>query len=77
MTQPDRALESGPHVAIPMALQHAGDQAAVSVEFSWIPTEAIADESCVSDFSGLWCVPASPYRSMAGALIAIRFAREG
>jgi CTP synthase (UTP-ammonia lyase) len=48
----------------------------VSVEFDWIPTEEIVDASRVEDFSGLWCVPASPYRSMAGALIAIRFARE-
>jgi CTP synthase (UTP-ammonia lyase) len=64
------------HVAIPIALRLAGDQAAVSVEFAWIPTEEIADPSRVTDFNGLWCVPGSPYRSMAGALIAIRFARE-
>ncbi len=27
-------------------------------------------------FRGIWCVPASPYASTAGALAAIRFARE-
>ncbi|MCX6922759.1 MAG: hypothetical protein NT154_06030, partial [Verrucomicrobia bacterium] len=27
-------------------------------------------------FGGLWCVPASPYHSMDGALLAIRHARE-
>jgi CTP synthase (UTP-ammonia lyase) len=64
------------HRAIPIALRLAGDESAVSVEFEWIPTEEILDASRVIDFSGLWCVPASPYRSMAGALIAIRFARE-
>lgn len=64
------------HLAIPVALRLAGDEAGVSVEFDWIPTEEIADTSRVKDFSGLWCVPGSPYRSMAGALIAIRFARE-
>ncbi len=28
------------------------------------------------DFDGIWCVPASPYASMEGALEAIRFARS-
>jgi CTP synthase (UTP-ammonia lyase) len=64
------------HVAIPIALRLAGDQAAVAVEFDWVSTEEISDPSRVIGFNGLWCVPASPYRSMAGALIAIRFARE-
>ena len=64
------------HVAIPMALRLAGDAAAVSVEYEWIPTDEIRDTSRVTGFDGLWCVPASPYRSMAGALIAIQFARE-
>lgn len=64
------------HLAIPIALRLAGDEVGVSVEFDWIPTEEIVDTSRVIDFSGLWCVPASPYRSMAGALTAIRFARE-
>jgi len=27
-------------------------------------------------FDGFWCVPASPYRDIDGALRAIRFARE-
>ncbi len=64
------------HVAIPMALRLAGDEVGVSVEFDWIATDEIVDTSRLQDFNGLWCVPASPYRSMAGALIAIRFARE-
>jgi len=64
------------HRAIPLALRLAADESAVSVEFDWIPTEEILDAARVTDFHGLWCVPASSYRSMAGALIAIRFARE-
>ena len=40
------------------------------------PTEEIVAATRVSGFSGLWCVPASPYRSMEGALLAIRYARE-
>jgi CTP synthase (UTP-ammonia lyase) len=64
------------HRAIPLALRAAADEAAVSVGFDWVPTYEILDASRVSDFSGLWCVPGSPYRSMEGALTAIRFARE-
>ena len=32
--------------------------------------------SDLANFAALWCVPASPYRSMDGALFAIRYARE-
>ena len=64
------------HLAIPIALRLAGDEVGVSVEFDWIPTEELVGTSRATEFSGLWCVPGSPYRSMAGALTAIRFARE-
>ncbi len=64
------------HQAIPPALQHAADALHVDVDFEWIPTEEITSIERVSRFAGLWCVPASPYRSMDGALLAIRHARE-
>jgi CTP synthase (UTP-ammonia lyase) len=41
-----------------------------------LPTEEIVAATRVACFSGLWCVPGSPYRSMEGALLAIRHARE-
>jgi CTP synthase (UTP-ammonia lyase) len=64
------------HQAIPRALELAGEALGVPVHYEWIPTEEIREVSRVSGFDGLWCVPASPYRSMDGALRAIRFARE-
>jgi CTP synthase (UTP-ammonia lyase) len=64
------------HQAIPRALDLAGEVAAAALHYEWVPTQEIGDESRVSGFDGLWCVPASPYRSMDGALRAIRFARE-
>lgn len=64
------------HQAIPVALRLAGDALALAVDWEWIPTEDIRDQARVSSFDGLWCAPASPYRSMDGALCAIRFARE-
>lgn len=64
------------HQAIPRALALSADSLRVSINHQWIPTEEIHDASRVSGFDGLWCVPASPYRSTEGALRAIRFARE-
>jgi len=64
------------HQAIPSALQRAAEIADMAVAFEWVPTEEIGTLSRISRFDGLWCVPASPYRSMDGALLAIRHARE-
>jgi CTP synthase (UTP-ammonia lyase) len=65
------------HVAIPKALRLAAAEAGCETEESWLATEDVAgNPQGLSDFHGLWCVPASPYKSMDGALRAIRFARE-
>src|SRR4051812_33214462 len=64
------------HQAIPLALTLAGELLSLPMSFEWIPTDEIEDTTRLSKFEGVWCVPASPYRSMDGALTAIRFARE-
>jgi CTP synthase (UTP-ammonia lyase) len=64
------------HQAIPVAFQLAGHALALTVELEWVPTDQIRNPARVANFDGLWCVPASPYRSMEGALLAITFARE-
>ena len=64
------------HQAIPRALALASQSLGVLVEHEWVPTPEITDEFRISTFDGYWCVPATPYRSMEGALRAIRFARE-
>ncbi|KLU22951.1 hypothetical protein EOS_27875 [Caballeronia mineralivorans PML1(12)] len=64
------------HRAIPLALKRAADAKQVEVEFEWVPTGDIISVSRISAFDGIWCVPASPYHSMEGALLAIRHARE-
>jgi CTP synthase (UTP-ammonia lyase) len=48
------------------------------VETEWLPTPLLEKdpEEILIAFDGLWIVPASPYASMEGALLAIRFARE-
>ena len=65
------------HQAIPLALQRAAEVLHVPVTHEWIPTEEMDAASRIASFSGVWCVPASPYRSLEGALLAIRHAREG
>jgi len=49
---------------------------ALGAEFRWQPTDTVTGPAEVADADGLWVVPGSPYRSMAGALTAIRHARE-
>jgi RimJ/RimL family protein N-acetyltransferase len=64
------------HRAIPLALERAGAAHGVGVEPVWLPTEGLKATFDGTGFAGLWCVPGSPYRSMEGALRAIRCARE-
>src|SRR6185312_6148765 len=64
------------HQAIPRALALAQAALGAPLEFHWLPTETIEGDAALAPFDAIWCVPASPYRSMAGALRAIRFARE-
>lgn len=65
------------HVAIPLALENAAAAVGIAAAYEWVPTQRIRSASRVAAYDGLWCVPASPYRSMEGALLAIRCAREG
>ena len=66
------------HITIPQALTLAARKVECSVETEWLPTPFLEKdtEEKLEDFDGLWIVPASPYESMEGALLAIRFARE-
>jgi CTP synthase (UTP-ammonia lyase) len=64
------------HQAIPPALALAQSALGAPIESCWLPTETIDSDAALAPFDALWCVPASPYRSMEGALRAIRFARE-
>ena len=54
----------------------------VGLPFEWVPTDSIGDAggeapgTRLARYDGLWIAPASPYRSMEGALEAIRYARE-
>lgn len=64
------------HQAIPVALGMTAEQLGKHIQFQWLATDRINVDTPLHDFDGFWCVPASPYRDMEGALRAIRFARE-
>jgi CTP synthase (UTP-ammonia lyase) len=64
------------HQAISEALRLSAERKH-SIEGVWVHTGSISNvEVQLRDYHGIWCVPASPYASMQGALEAIRFARE-
>ena len=48
-----------------------------NAEGEWISTDAVPSAGELEErFAGIWVAPASPYRSMDGALAAVTAARE-
>ncbi len=65
------------HDAIERSLRLLAARPGRPLVWHWLGTDAIVDAPRqLAGYAGVWCVPASPYRSMDGALAAIRFARE-
>lgn len=62
------------HRAIPVALDLAAGDLSISPEIHWINSEEIP-QFHLGSFSGLWCIPASPYKNMENVLRLINFAR--
>ncbi|ONI86376.1 hypothetical protein ALI144C_10610 [Actinosynnema sp. ALI-1.44] len=68
----DRSAAVRAHTRIPALLEALADT--VVLDAYWIPTEDVDD--AIAGFDAVWLVPGSPYRSEAGALRAVRIARE-
>ena len=66
------------HRAIERCFELASQSPSLQVQPTWLATESILlrNPTKFERFSGFWCIPGSPYRNTAGALRAIRFARE-
>lgn len=66
------------HAAIPKALDLASGRTGCPVSWNWVETTELADnpDAVLDGFGAVWCVPASPYANMNGALAAIRHARK-
>jgi CTP synthase (UTP-ammonia lyase) len=59
------------HTMLDASLTHAG------AEGEWISTDAVPSADELEErFAGIWLAPASPYRSMEGALATVTAARE-
>jgi CTP synthase (UTP-ammonia lyase) len=62
------------HAATNDALQHAADHLGEPpVEAVWLRTD---ESQNFAEYHGLLCSPGSPYRSLEGALLGVRYARE-
>jgi len=65
------------HRAIPHALRLAGDAYDNTVVWRWVDSDMIKNaKRDLSVYDGVWVVPGSPYRNMAGVIDAVQFARE-
>ncbi|GAB4701198.1 CTP synthase [Mycobacterium avium subsp. hominissuis] len=66
-----------PHAATNGAIGHSAKSLGLQVSVTWVATESLqADLRPVGTAEALWCAPGSPYRSLRGALNALRFGRE-
>jgi len=73
----DYSPEVTAHRAIPRALELACAATKVDLSWQWVATREVRDAvRDLAKFSAVWLVPASPYENMAGAIDAVRFARE-
>ena len=71
--------ENRSHRATADAIGHCAAALGVAVDARWVETEKLAGPDAanrLAEANGLWIAPASPYKSIDGALAAIRFGRE-
>jgi CTP synthase (UTP-ammonia lyase) len=67
----ERIADFPPHVATDDAIAHAADALGVEITARWVATDEPLPAA-----DAIWCAPGSPYRSLDGALAALRHARE-
>jgi CTP synthase (UTP-ammonia lyase) len=75
----ERDLSKRAHLGIEASIALFQQEAGPALTFRWVSTAEVADktpERLLAFASGIWCTPGSPYESTAGALEAIRYARE-
>ncbi|MCI3933706.1 CTP synthase C-terminal region-related (seleno)protein [Streptomyces sp. AN091965] len=72
----DRSPNVASHSRVPLLLDALAARDGIVLDAYWIPTEDAAEPDAVRGFDAVWMLPGSPYRSEAGALAAIRTARE-
>ncbi|MVO86342.1 hypothetical protein GPA10_16645 [Streptomyces sp. p1417] len=72
----DRSPTVTSHTRVPLLLDALAARDGLVLDAYWIPTADAVEPGAVRGFDAVWMLPGSPYRSEAGALAAIRTARE-
>ncbi|MGW3039358.1 CTP synthase C-terminal region-related (seleno)protein [Kitasatospora sp. NPDC001159] len=72
----DRSPAVRSHTRIPGLLDSLAEHDQLVLDAYWIPTEDAGAPGALDGFDAVWLLPGSPYRSEAGALAAVRTARE-
>ncbi|WP_316520639.1 CTP synthase C-terminal region-related (seleno)protein [Kitasatospora brasiliensis] len=72
----DRSPAVRSHARVPGLLDALADHDHLVLDAYWIPTGDAAAPGALDGFDAIWLLPGSPYRSEAGALAAVRTARE-
>jgi CTP synthase (UTP-ammonia lyase) len=65
--------QNSTHIFTNDVVQYAAEILGKPFETVWLPTDKPQN---YGEFSGLFCSPGSPYKSLEGALVGIRYARE-
>jgi CTP synthase (UTP-ammonia lyase) len=64
------------HTATDAAIEHTTARLGLVASAEWVATDVVGDPArTLAAFQALWIAPGSPYRSLEGALDAIRYAR--
>lgn len=71
----DRSPLVKSHVRIPAILSTLRHEHGLALDAYWIDTDQIG-VTALERFDAIWLLPGSPYRSEAGAILAVRTARE-
>ncbi|GIJ43531.1 CTP synthase [Virgisporangium aliadipatigenens] len=72
----DRSPHVRSHARIPTLLDALRTNDRLDVDAVWVPTTDAAEPHALDGFDAVWLLPGSPYASEAGALNAVRHARE-
>ncbi|QYC42272.1 CTP synthase [Nonomuraea coxensis DSM 45129] len=71
----DRSPSVRSHTRVPWVMEALREHDGIALDPYWIPTTDVA--AGLDGFDGVWLLPGSPYRDEAGAVEAVRVAREG
>jgi CTP synthase (UTP-ammonia lyase) len=67
-----------PHRATHEAIAHSSKKFDIRIGYDWVATDTIEArwKAITAEYDAYWIAPGSPYKSMAGALKIIQYARE-